>query len=261
MAMLAHRPAFDASGAAALARDLFGVSGRAQPLTSERDQNFAIDAPFGRFVLKIANALEDRAVLEAENGAMAHLAARGVSCPRPVDVGGQSIFVEPGGHAVRLLTWVPGVPMGSIKRHSDALLADVGRVMGQVDRALATFDHPAIHRSFHWDLTTGLDTIAARLPLVRDAALRGLIDRETDHFARAVGPRVSACRRSAVHNDANDYNVLVGGGHDLWTRNQQVTGIIDFGDMVHGWTVADLAVAAAYIVLAQPDPLHASVTT
>ena len=47
-------------------------------LPSERDQNFRIDAPDGRrFVLKIANAHEDVAMLDAENAAMEHVAAHG----------------------------------------------------------------------------------------------------------------------------------------------------------------------------------------
>jgi Ser/Thr protein kinase RdoA (MazF antagonist) len=54
-------------------------------------------------------------------------------------------------------------------------------------------------------------------------------------------------RRSIVHHDANDWNVLVDG--------ERVVGIIDFGDMVHSWTVADPAVAAAYAMLDGEDPL------
>ena len=45
------------------------------------------------------------------------------------------------------------------------------------------------------------------------------------------------------HHDANDYNVLAGGGRELYSRNQSVVGLVDFGDMVHSYTVADLAVA------------------
>src|SRR5204862_27788 len=37
--------------------------------------------------------------------------------------------------------------------------------------------------------------------------------------------------------------------------NPEIVGIIDFGDMVHSWTVADPAVAVAYAVLDSADPL------
>jgi 4-aminobutyrate aminotransferase-like enzyme len=67
-------------------------------------------------------------------------------------------------------------------------------------------------------------------------------------------------RRSVVFNDANDHNVLVGSGEDIFSRNQRVVGIIDFGDMVYSYTVGDLAVAIAYAVLDKPDPLGVAVS-
>src|SRR5207247_7187822 len=63
--------------------------------------------------------------------------------------------------------------------------------------------------------------------------------------------------RSAIHNDPNDHNVLVG-GDDPATRHQRIVGLVDFGDMVHSVTVADLAIAIAYGVLDKPDPLAAA---
>jgi Ser/Thr protein kinase RdoA (MazF antagonist) len=44
----------------------------------------------------------------------------------------------------------------------------------------------------------------------------------------------------------NDYNVLV--------ESDRVTGLIDFGDIVYSWTVGELAVALAYVVLGKKDP-------
>ena len=83
MSLLRHAPRFDAADAATLAYDLFGVRGRVEPLTSERDQNFLIDTAEARVVLKIANGLERRSLLEAQNAAMTHLAALSL-CPRVI---------------------------------------------------------------------------------------------------------------------------------------------------------------------------------
>ena len=78
---LADAPAFDIAGAARLARELYGREGPARALPSERDQNFLIETADGeRIVLKIANAGEDAAMLDAQQRALAHLAARGVGC-------------------------------------------------------------------------------------------------------------------------------------------------------------------------------------
>jgi ethanolamine-phosphate phospho-lyase len=50
-----------------------------------------------------------------------------------------------------------------------------------------------------------------------------------------------------IHGDANDHNVIV--------EHEKVVGLIDFGDMIYSYTVGELAVAIAYIVLDKADPL------
>ena len=159
---------------------------------------------------------------------------------------------------MRLVTYLPGVPFGSVRRHSPELLRDLGRSLGRLDRALASFDHPAIHRDFHWDLANGLAVVRAYEALIADAELRELVSQLAADFERNVAPLLPELRTSAIHNDANDFNVIVGGGSDLYTRNQSVVGLIDFGDMVHSYTVGDLAVAMAYAILDKPDPLAAA---
>src|SRR5450756_1308339 len=72
-----YAPQFTCSEAEALAQRAFGVAGRADALASERDQNFRITAADGTaFVLKIANATEREEVLEFQDAALDHLAAR-----------------------------------------------------------------------------------------------------------------------------------------------------------------------------------------
>ena len=83
--MLEHAPRFDVPSVAQLARDLYGLSAIVHPLPSERDQNFMLDTATGvRLVLKIANELEDRRVLDAQQKAMEHLAQSLDVIPRVV---------------------------------------------------------------------------------------------------------------------------------------------------------------------------------
>src|SRR2546427_7653244 len=263
MALLQQAPRLTVQAAADIARELYGLVASASPLPSERDQNFRIAAGAERFVLKVANATEDRAMLEAQNAAMAHLADRTTLCPRIVRTqAGEEIAVLPsrwsGRHLVRLVTWLPGVAMASVARQSPALLEDLGRRVGEVDRALATFDHPAIHRDFYWDLANGLTVVRERAGLVQDKDLRALVERMAARIERDDTRLFARLRRSAIHNDPNDHNVLVGGADDPATRHQPIVGLVDFGDMVHSVTVADLAITIAYAVLDKPDPLAAA---
>src|SRR5579862_1163360 len=149
MTLLENAPRLTLAAAEALARDLFGLTARATELPSERDQNFRLRSADGAcFVLKIANAGEDRRLLEAENATMRHLAATHlVPVPLPTQVGGDVAGFE--GYHVRLLTHLDGRPLADTPRHTDSLLVDLGKSVGQIDRALATFDHPAVHRRFY----------------------------------------------------------------------------------------------------------------
>src|ERR1035437_6776180 len=105
MALLQQAPRLTAAAASEIARELYSLDASASPLPSERDQNFSI----GQFVLKIANAGDDRALLEAQAAAAAHLVAHGVASFRVVPTaGGELIAVLPprwgGRHLVRLAT-------------------------------------------------------------------------------------------------------------------------------------------------------------
>jgi 4-aminobutyrate aminotransferase-like enzyme len=62
---------------------------------------------------------------------------------------------------------------------------------------------------------------------------------------------LASLRQTVIHNDANDYNVLVDGDGEV----QSIVGLIDFGDMVRSYTIGDLAIGVAYALLEAPDPL------
>jgi 4-aminobutyrate aminotransferase-like enzyme/Ser/Thr protein kinase RdoA (MazF antagonist) len=262
MSLLKHTPQFDEQEAVSIARNLYGIQASAKPLPSERDQNFYLSAGNGdSFVLKIANALEDRNMLDCQNQAMQHLARQVAFCPEVVAAATGDLISEVpslGGesHMVRLVTYLPGIPLGAVKRHSTALLEDLGRRIGEMDRALADFDHPGAHREFHWDLAGGLEIVKEYLALIPDADLRKLIKSFVRDYEEYVTPQLPELRKSVIHNDANDYNVIAGGKDDLYTRNQRIVGIIDFGDMVYSHTVGDLAIAISYAILDKPDPLQ-----
>ena len=244
MQLLDHTPRFDDETAATIAAEFFNLRGGARPLPSERDQNFLLTNSAGeKFVLKIANALEDRSFLEAQNSVLKHLALRVSFCQTllPAVSGEEIVTVET--HFVRLVKYLPGVPLAEIRPHSPGLLHDLGRKVGQLAHALADFDHRAAHRDFHWDLANGNRIIGEYASLIENKRLRELVlqcryELETD------------LRRSVIHGDANDYNVLVD------PQTLTVSGLIDFGDMVYSYTAGDLAIAIAYVILDEPDALE-----
>ena len=245
MQLLEHTPAFDANTAVAIAAEHFGLRARAHALPSERDQNFLLTNQAGeKFVLKIANALESRTFLEAQNSILKHLERRVSICQKLLPALSGEEIVSVRSHLVRMVHYIRGVPLAEIRPHTSGLLHDLGRKLGELAHALADFDHPAVHRDFHWDLANGNRVVNEFAPLIDIASLRELVLK-----CRYEPPE--RLRRSVIHGDANDYNLLVD------PESMTVTGLIDFGDMVYSYTVGDLAIAIAYVILDKTDP-HAA---
>lgn len=261
MSLLHHTPILSESDAVDLAEQLYNLDSTAKLLNSERDQNFRLQTADGKqFVLKIANGAEDRAMLEAQNAAMVHLVERGVMvCPQVFPtVDGALIGETTTGeqtHFVRLVSYLEGEMMSSVGRHSAEFRHHLGQTVGQIDYALTDFDHPALHYDFHWDLAQAMSVIDQHLDKVTDGEMKGLIEGISADYQQHIAPILPTLRQSVIHNDANDNNVILGGGSDLYTHNQSVTGVIDFGDMIYTHTINDLAIAIAYAILNKPDPL------
>jgi len=261
-----HAPKFSEPDAVRL--DLFGLDVSAKQLPSERDQNFRLTTPDCKiYVLKLANAAENRDVLDFQNQAMVHIAAkRNIFDKRTAVVPdvlstttGEQIAAVQGldgaTHFVRLLTYLPGKPLALIKPHDADLLASLGRFFANIDQALQDFDHPATHRDFHWDLKNAGRIIDDYLKYIKAPQHRRLVKDLLKRFRAEAEPQLPDLRTGIIHNDANDYNVLV--EPDGRWRNT-VTGVIDFGDMVYTRIVHEVAIACAYAMLDKADPLAAA---
>jgi 4-aminobutyrate aminotransferase-like enzyme/Ser/Thr protein kinase RdoA (MazF antagonist) len=207
------------------------------------------------FVLKIANSEEAFEFLELQNQLIRFLAGRDIALefPRIVPTKkGEDIATikdENGReHFVRLLTWLDGVCFVKAGPHGRKLLSSLGRALAQMDAAIAEFSHPAAHRSFYWDLRNA--AMARELTRLLPDSRRPLVERIFTEWEKIDWSRL---RFSVIHNDANDYNILVSEPPE-----RRVTAILDYGDMVHTATVCELAVALAYVMLDKSDPILAA---
>jgi Ser/Thr protein kinase RdoA (MazF antagonist) len=246
-------PRFSAAEALAAAVNDYGISGRASTLPSERDQNFLITGlDGGKFVLKIANREDSPDLLDFQHQAMRRVAhSRGgplvqeiVPMRAGADIG---VIESPSGvrHCVRVLKWVEGTVLAECTPRSAPLLESVGACMAEVDRALEGFAHPAMHRVLQWDLR--------HAGLARDKAVllpdpwRARVERS---FVLWEEIDWTSLRHGVIHGDANDHNVLIDG--------ERMSGLLDFGDSVYSATVCELAVALAYAILHEREPLRAA---
>ncbi len=257
------RPAISPEDALGIARTRFDVrADRAEPLPSDRDQNILLteEASGRRYVLKLAHAGEDRGILDLQNRMLEHLARGGFSLSKVLfATDGEEMVEVPGPDGsvflARLLTWVPGTLLSSVRPPTPELFRNLGAFLGGMDRALEDFSHPAQDRELKWDLKGAGRVVRSHLELVKDPARRGLLGEMTDRFLERLGPLVPSLRMSVIHGDANDNNVLVSPlGPDDTTGARSVTGIVDFGDAVRSFTCGEAAVAGAYAMLEKADP-------
>jgi len=254
------RPKLDAEFVSDVVSSLYGLSGNLSELPSERDQNFHLVTETGEeFVLKISATSEKRETLDFQTSAMNHLAGKSkspITSTVQETISGDSISQietpEGDSHFVRLISYLPGRVMSSVKPHSPDLLLDFGRFIGSISKGLVDFNHPATHRDFYWDLGRASSTITQFKEHITESEKLALVDYYLDMYQTVVVPRMVALRKSVIHNDANDDNVVINTPHD---DDKRTFGILDFGDMVYSHTINELAIAISYAMLGKSDPI------
>jgi hydroxylysine kinase len=240
-------PPVTLADAVELARRFFGIEGKAGALTSERDRNFRIATAAGPvYMLKIANAAEDRVITDGQIQVLSHLAQTAPDLPIPRivptrDGAPYAVHELADGHrcAVRLLTFLPGLPLADAPRSSEQRY-NLARCQAELGQALAGFDHPGAHHALLWDIQHAAQ-LGDLLRHIGDAERRDLAETVLQGFLDHAQPNLPKLRAQVIHSDFNLNNILVGA--DDPTR---IAGILDFGDMVHAPLINDLAIAASY---------------
>ena len=257
-----HAPVrFSEQEAVRLARESYGMDATASTLPGEYDDNFLLTSASGQFVLKVMHPQRERAFVDLQCRVLEHLALRApeLAVPRLVQTSaGESIATttDAGGalRLVWLLRHLSGRLLVDTKPHTPELLRGLGGFLGLMDAALADFAHPAAERELKWDFARA-GWVRQHLALIREAGRRALVERILEAFDADIAPALPSLRRSVVHGDANDHNVIVAGGRG---RAPAMAGLIDFGDMLRTVTVAEAAVAATYAMFGEADPLAAA---
>jgi 4-aminobutyrate aminotransferase-like enzyme/Ser/Thr protein kinase RdoA (MazF antagonist) len=243
-----------------LARELYGLDVSARTLPGEYDDNFQLKATHGHaYVLKVMHPARERSLLDLQCQALRHLAQRAPQLGLPrvkPNRSGELLasIATPDGTTrfVWLLTFVDGTVLAEVRPHTSALLANLGRFLGEMDAALQSFSHPAALRELKWD-SSRASWIKDYVQHIADAKRRALVEKFLALYGSQVIPVLPRLRRSVIYGDANDHNVLIS---DPWPQPRKIAGVIDFSDMHYGLTVSNPAIAAAYAILGKNDPVQ-----
>ena len=221
---------------------VFGLEGVLEALPGYTDHNFKVTTPGGVYVLRIGRSSEERLGLRL--AVAERLQGLEIATPVPVKTTDGRLYVrfDDGGH-VTISTWVPGEAFAATGRPA-RLAREIGELAGDVTSLLAGLGHFAGGDARTWDLQYAAETISARMGSVRDRHRRRLLGAIVELIGEVD---LGSLPRQVVHNDLNDDNVLISNG--------RVSGLIDFGDATWSLRIAEAAIAAAYVMLDQDDPV------
>ena len=236
------RPDIQLDSVAACLETQYGLVGTLSELYSERDLNCRLIEPGGAaWVVKIASVEEDPAVIECQLEAMRHIERVDPTLPVPrvrrTTDGRDLIQIDDSAgtaHFLYVLSFLAG-DLAEDHACDPGFATSIGRMVARLGIATRGFFHAAAGgRELLWDIR-----MAARLlpyvdrlsrPSSRDMAreiITGLIER--------VLPRLESLRAQIIHGDIHRQNLIV----DPLVPTR-ITGMIDFGDIIHAPIAMDL---------------------
>lgn len=244
----------------------WGIVGQLSELPSDSDQNFHVTAVDGsEFVLRIANSRQDGSFLQALVGLLRALESDELGTQRAIPAVDDRVIIrdhgpDGGEHWTWLTEWVEGRTLADQARRDEATLSSLGAFVARLDQALdayaSSYDTTPFQRVLDWDLARGEAVVREALKARAGVELFGgerwpVFKRAYDDHLARVAPLLGLLPTSLVHNDPNDHNVLISSSSD----SPSVVGILDFGDAVLSYRVADVVIACAYAVMGSPTPI------
>ncbi|MDH5797364.1 MAG: aminotransferase class III-fold pyridoxal phosphate-dependent enzyme [Paracoccaceae bacterium] len=249
----ADAPTFDQSDFAALAAEVFDLTGTLSPLYSERDQNMLLREDSGRaWVLKIGNANEDSALFDAQISALKHIESTAPDLPVPrvrsAKDGTNSVTID-GRDGRSHKFYAVSYLEGDIAADRDLSFDDyrnIGVAVARLGRALRGFADPAlIGRDLIWDVRS-VGTVLGQVSHLPETPAKKLVQSTLERFSTETMPKLANFRAQSIHGDVHGHNLILG-------DENEISGIIDFGDLIHSPLVCDPANALGDLILRPED--------
>ena len=239
-----------------LVANYYGMEVKASPLNGYDELNFLLTDNAGKKnVLKLSNSQHDFYFLDAQIKILQHLSKSDLALQlqqytlNKIGETLTELSIEDKTYYIRILSYLEGTFWVDTPNKTDELHLNLGKFLGKMDKNLSNFKHAGMHRHYTWDISTARDA-SYRLNCIKDHEKRRMVDYFILQFETEILPTLSSFRHSYTHNDANDYNVLV--------KENDIAGLIDFGDMVYTALINNVAVACTYAMLNNQQPLEAA---
>lgn len=199
---------------------------------------------------KYSESLKD--TVEAENEILLYLQEEfDARIPTPIPFKDNSyvklVDSDNGKVISRMLSFLKGEFLGNAA-HTPSLFKSLGTFLAKLDIALKGLKNYTVKaRKWEWDLQH-FDLNKKYINDIPDPKDRSLVAYFFNQFDEIVRPVIPELRKQIIHNDANEWNILV--------QNGDISGIIDFGDVAHTFLINELAIAITYGCYDKENPLE-----
>ena len=214
--------------------------------------NYLVQTKEGKFILKSYNyTTNQKDQVEAENTILLKLAElQKGKFPCPVHFTDNSLVkkvsFEGQLQLIRMLSYLDGEFLGDVEPVSE-LYESLGTFLAEMDLALEDTDSYVIKsKQSVWDLQY-FDLNRKYIQDISGTKDRNIVNYFFEQFELYIRPLFPYLRKQLIHNDANEWNVLV--------QNGKVSGLIDFGDIAHSFLINELAIAITYSCYDKENPL------
>ena len=212
-------------------------------LNSERDINYLISIKNKKkYVLKISNPSEILDILKYQDRLINHLRKDNnlkryipkiyhTKIVTYLDKKNRECFV-------RLLSYIDGRMYGDIK-NNEKIERSLGGLLANISIQLKSYVDPIGIRKFIWD-PSNINWIKKDINIFRGKNKLILLNVFSE-YQKYVKVNKKKIRYSITHSDPNNYNLVV--------KNNEINGLLDYGDSIYAPTINDLAICLSYALM------------
>jgi ethanolamine-phosphate phospho-lyase len=194
------------------------------------------------YLVKIYTATERKLVQEEER-IISYLHEK-ISTQVPVAVPFTVSAEAPENVHIRVSKFIQGATLTK-QSATDALLANLASAAAGMLQQLQWVESDIIKAHEHdWNMRDALRN-EFKTGLIPDPADRKIVQHYFSVFKNEVLPTFHSLRKSIIHGDLNEANILVVDNH--------INGFIDFGDISFAPAICELAVLLTYVMMLFPD--------
>ena len=230
-------------------KSTYGIQATPKELEGYDDLNYQLLIDQNpAYILKLSPGMNQVSLLEAQYKILQILArVKEYQFPQFVlDRKGNIYHPFTTDYLARILTYIPGEFIAEVPKNAE-LMENFGKFLGTMDQTLVNHHDPFIEsRHLTWDIQT-FPEFKHNLSSLKNVHLKKLVHYFILQYDQIVIPLLPVLRKSVIHNDANDRNILV--------EDNQILGIIDFGDVAFTHTINELAIACTYMAMESEDPI------